>query len=60
MDLMTLIEWLETPADEAGRWDDLYPYDEVLAAIGEHRDALRKLNGQYGRMITALENRGSI
>lgn len=60
MDLMTLIEWLETPVDEAERWDNAYTYEEVLEAIREHKDTLRQLQGQYERMVTALENRGDI
>lgn len=59
MDLLRLVEYLESDADDESMVN-LYTTEEVLEAIADHKETLRNLQGSYGRMIAALEERGDI
>ncbi len=57
MDVLTLVTYLESDPEETA---DEYTREEILEAISEHKETLRQLQGSYGRMINALEERGDI
>lgn len=52
MDPVTLVMYLENPDNIP---DDMN-HDDIMDAIREHKEALRVLQGSYGRMIENLES----
>ena len=55
MDALELVLIIETGDNPKG-----YSEDDVLAALSEHREELRRLQGSWGRFIAHLEETEAI